>query len=172
MPEPSWTASFTGWAKAAGVEVVESGAFADVPDDLRIDLAISVFYDKIITAEFLERCGRILNIHNSPLPRYRGVSPINWALRNEEHSHGVTMHEIVPGIDSGPIVSQVVYSIYPDFDEVEDVLHRAFAFAWALFEQTMPLLDRITPRPQDESKATYYSRKQDAELGDRRGFRR
>jgi methionyl-tRNA formyltransferase len=172
IPEPSWTGSLTDFAVRRGVSLVDSGDFRDVDDDIRIDLAFSVFYDKIIKPEFINRCGRILNLHNGPLPAYRGVSPINWALRNGEDMHGATIHEISPGVDDGPIVSQVTYSIYPESDEVEDVLRRAYAYGWTLFEQTMPLLDRIVARPQDDAQASHYTRKDDERLGDRRGFRR
>jgi methionyl-tRNA formyltransferase len=176
VPEPTWTESLAEWAKQHELPVVDSGDYRAIPDvgspDWGCDLGISVFYDKIIKADFIGKCGRLLNIHNSPLPRYRGVSPINWALKNEEDEHGVTIHEITPGIDDGPIVAQVKYSIFPHFDEVEDVYQRALRFAWTLFEQTMPVLDRIEARPQHEEAVTYYSRDDDARLGDRRGFRR
>ena len=176
MPEPQWTDSLVGWCRTRGVPAVESGHYADIPNvrdaDWRVDLAFSVFYDKIIKSWFIEKCGRILNLHNGPLPRYRGVSPINWALKNGERSHGVTIHEITAGIDDGPIVSQVTYSIYPDFDEVVDVYHRALRFGWLLFQDTMPVLDQIKAQPQDDSAATYYAAKQNDLLGDRRGFTR
>jgi methionyl-tRNA formyltransferase len=175
VPEPTWTGSLVEWARANSVAAVASGDFrnlAAIIGDVPVDIAFSVFYDHILDEEFIESCGRVLNLHNSPLPRYRGVSPINWALRNEEPSHGVTIHEITPGIDSGPIVAQLEYSIYPEIDEVEDVYRRALAYGWTLFEQTMPLLDRLTPRPQDESQATYYPASRNGELGDRRGFTR
>ena len=176
IPEPSWTGSLVEWARAQGVPLVESGHFRDVPGgeegDWTADLAVSVFYDQIIRPWFIERCGRIVNLHNGPLPRYRGVSPINWALKNGEQSHGVTIHEITPGVDDGPIVARLDYSIYPEFDEVEDVYARALEYGWTLFQQTMPILDRIEARPQDESQATHYTAAQNEELGDRRGFSR
>lgn len=175
VPEPAWTASLGAWADRNGVPRVESGHWADLPGESGgrlADLAVSVFYDRILSAEFLARCGRALNIHNGPLPRYRGVSPINWALKNGERSHGVTIHEISPGIDDGPIVAQATYSIYPERDEVEEVYRRALAYGWTLFEQTMPILDRIEAVPQDESRATYYSAADDDRLGDRRSFTR
>jgi methionyl-tRNA formyltransferase len=173
VPEPTWAESLSDWADGNAVPLVESGNWADLPIEPAhqlADLAISVFYDRILPAEFLARFGRALNIHNAPLPRYRGVSPINWALKNDEHRHGVTIHEITSGIDDGPIVAQLSYSIYPAQDEVEDVYRRALAYGWVLFEQTMPLLDRIEARPQDERQATYYGVKDNDRLGDRRFF--
>jgi methionyl-tRNA formyltransferase len=171
MPEPKWTDSFEQWARQAGVMVVETGHYRDL-DVGAIDLAVSVFYDKILSAAFIDSCGRALNIHNGPLPRYRGVSPINWALKNGERMHGVTIHEITPGIDDGPIVAQVLYSIYPELDEVVDVYDRALDYGWTLFQQTMPNLDRIKATAQDEVEATYYSRAHDALLEERRSFTR
>lgn len=172
IPEPTWTDSLRDWAVSMGVPVVDSGDYRDVPAEMEIDLAISIFYDKIIKPNFLRRCGRALNLHNSPLPCYRGVSPINWALKNEENHHGVTMHEITPGIDDGPIVGQLTYSVYPELDEVEDVYGRALEYGYLLFTQTMPLLDRIVPRPQDADRATYYSAADNDRLGDRLYFTR
>jgi methionyl-tRNA formyltransferase len=176
MPEPTWTDSLSEWARATGVPVVASGHYKDIPgidsDAWRPDLAMSVFYDKIIKEWFITRCGRILNLHNGPLPKYRGVSPINWALKNGEDLHGVTIHGITPGIDDGPIYGQTLYSIYPDIDEVKDVYARSLEYGWTLFTQTMPLIDRITPRSQDHAQATYYNLKQNADLGERRSFTR
>jgi methionyl-tRNA formyltransferase len=175
VPEPTWTVSLIDWAKRHGVEYVESGHYRDLPrleDGEHIQLAVSIFYDKIIEAWFIDRCERIINLHNGPLPRYRGVSPINWALTNGERKHGVTIHEITPGIDDGPIVSQVEYSIYPETDEVIEVYERALEFGWTLFTQTMPILDRIEAAPQDHERATYYSARDNDQLGERSGFTR
>ena len=176
IPEPAWTDSLSSWANIHQVPLVRSGHYKDIPDVMSdnwgADLVLSVFYDKIIKEWFIKKCTRILNLHNSPLPKYRGVSPINWALKNGETSHGVTIHEITPGIDDGPIYSQVQYSIYPGFDEVKDVYSRALEYGWVLFTQTMPLLQKITPAPQDHGQATYYSLQQNPQLAERRSFTR
>lgn len=176
MPEPTWTESLASWAREHGVPIVESGDYRDLPgvdgDGWHVDLAFSVFYDRIFPGWLIEKCGRILNVHNSPLPRYRGVSPINWALKNGERTHGVTIHEITAAVDQGPIVAQVEYPIDPELEEVRDVYARALAYGWTLFEQTMPILDSIAPLPQDESLATYYGAADNELLGERRSFTR
>ena len=176
VPEPAWTESLSAWANARAIPLVGSGHFKDIPDvasdGWHADLVLSVFYDRIIKDWFIRKCTRILNLHNSPLPKYRGVSPINWALKNGELQHGVTLHEITPGIDEGAIYGQVLYSIYPEFDEVGDVYARALEYGWTLFTQTMPLIERITPRLQDPALATYYTLQQNADLGERRSFTR
>lgn len=175
VPEPEWTDSLVDWARANSVPYVESGHFRDCPDGPEgavADLGISIFYDKILPADFIAGFGRLLNLHNAPLPRYRGVSPINWALKNGETSHGVTIHEITPGIDDGPIVAKLEFSIYPEHDEVADVYRRALEYGWVLVQQTMPMLDRIEARPQDEEHATYYSADENRLLGERSSFTR
>ena len=170
-PEPEWAASFRSWAETAGVPLVESGRHEDLPQG-DIDLAVSVTYSHIVGEDFIGRCGRILNIHNSPLPRYRGASPVNWALRNGERTHGVTIHEINARVDQGPIVGQVLFSVYPEVDEVRDVYERCLAFGWTLFQEVMPRLDEIEAVPQDESLALYHARAENELLGDRRSWTR
>ena len=174
IPEPTWTSSFLAWGEANQIPIVRSGHYKDLSQELlegrSIDLAVSVFYDKIIKAWFIDSCKRIINLHNGPLPKYRGVSPINWALKNEEIEHGITIHEITPGIDDGPIISQVKYSIYPEFDEVIDVYKRSLAYGWTLFQQTIPLLDRIEAREQDHKSASYYNKLDNPRLEERRDF--
>ena len=176
MPEPAWTQSFASWASANRVQIIGSGHYKDLPEistaNGGVDLAVSVFYDKIIKAWFIDKCKRIINLHNAPLPKYRGVSPINWALKNGEIEHGLTIHEITPGIDDGPIIAQLKYSIYPEFDEVIDVYKRSLEYGWTLFQQTMPLIDKVQARPQNDSQASYYSKLDNPRLGDRSGFTR
>lgn len=176
MPEPTWAPSMADWAKTNGVLAIASGHYKDLPEILsgegELDLVMSVFYDKIIKAWFIDKCKRIINLHNGPLPKYRGVSPINWALKNEEVEHGLTIHEITPGIDDGPIIGQLKYSIYPEFDEVFDVYKRSLEYGWILFQQTIPLLDKIVARQQDDEEASYYSKLDNPRLGERRNFTR
>ena len=176
MPEPSWTKSLAAWGRENRVPIIESGHYKDLQSMStaagELDLAVSVFYDKIIKAWFISRCKKIINLHNGPLPKYRGVSPINWALKNEEYEHGVTIHEVTPGIDDGPIIGQLKYSIYPEFDEVADVYARSLAYGWVLFEQTIPLLDKIGARQQHHGSATYYSKLDNPRLGERSNFTR
>lgn len=175
-PESSWAPSLRDWAKDKNVTVIESGHFKDLPNveeaQWHVDFAISVTYDKIIRDWFIKKCGKIVNIHNGPLPRYRGVNPINWALTHREPEHGVTIHEITPGIDDGPIVSQVRFPVNPEIDEVIDVYERSLHFGWKLFKETMPRIWEIVPQPQDESLATYFSSKDFDALGDRKYFTR
>ena len=173
MPEPTWTESLANWAKVNNVPVIESGHYKDLPQDLQIDLAMSVFYGKIIRQKFIGRCKDIINLHNGPLPMYRGVRPINWALKNNEEYHGVTIHRISPGIDDGDILGRLHYPIYPEIEEVENVYKKALDYGWLLFLDVMEKYDYISQhaKPQ-EGKMCYYSMNDNHLLGDRSDFRR
>jgi hypothetical protein len=53
---------------------------------------------------------------------------------------------------------------------VIDVYKRALEYGWVLFQQTMPILEKIIAEPQNVSMATYYTTKQNHLLGERRSF--
>ena len=171
MPEPAWCPSLIKWAEQHNVPVIHSGHHNDVPKTIEIDLAVSIFYEKIIGSEFLDRCKRIINLHNSPLPRYRGVRPINWALKNGERQHGVTIHQITAGVDEGAIYGQITYPIYPDVEEVRDVYDKSIQYGKILFTEVVPRIETITPIPQ-EGSPSYYSKSDIESLGNRDGWTR
>jgi methionyl-tRNA formyltransferase len=170
-PSPTWTLRLEDWAREKNVAVVDSGRAADVPAG-PVDLGISVTYEKILTPQCISRYGKVINIHNGPLPEYRGMNPINWALKNGEREHGVTIHEITPGIDEGPILGIARFPINPAVDEVIDVYDRCLNFGWKLFKELMPRLWTIPPLPQDSRHARYYARADFPKLGDRSFFTR
>ena len=169
IPEPVWTESLSLWAKQNNIPLVESGHYKDL-DLEEIDLAMSVFYDKIIKSNFIDKCKRIINLHNSPLPKYRGISPINWALKDGCNEHGVTIHEITAGVDNGSIISQIKYSIYPEFEEVIDVYKKSLKFAYVLFENTISIIDEIVPIKQNEEEASLHHFSENNLLKERRDF--
>ena len=55
---------------------------------------------------------------------------------------------------------------------MRDVYARALEYGWVLFKETLPILDRIVPTPQDDAEATYYNLADNDRLGDRRDFTR
>jgi methionyl-tRNA formyltransferase len=171
MPEPTWTDSLTKWGIENNVNVIQSGDYRELKQD-SFDLVFSVFYDRIIKQDFIDKCDKILNLHNAPLPKYRGMSPINWALKNGETSHGVTIHAIEAGIDTGPIYGQWLFGIDPKVDEVRNVYDRCLYHGEELFLSIINRLDTIVPMAQDESLATYHSADDNCLLWERSGWTR
>lgn len=163
LPEPEWSGSFMGWSIVNDINVVRSGNYRDASSN--IDLCMSVFYGKILKKDFIESCGNVINLHNSPLPKYKGVRPINWAMKNGENHHGVTIHQITPGIDDGPIYGQLTYPIYPAIETIQQVYDKSLNYGWMLFKDVLDKLEHLTPYPQ-EGKGSYYSNKDVDKLGD------
>ena len=170
-PEPKWTDSLTNWSLMNGIEVIELDNLNDLPKD-HFDFGISVFFSKILTEIQIAKFKKIVNLHNSPLPKYRGANPINWALKNEESYHGVTLHALDPGIDKGPILNQVLFKIDANRDEVENVYARCLRYGYELFLDSIERIDELQPLQQDETLASIYYRKDFEKLGNRKGFRR
>lgn len=166
VPEPEWADSFNDWAREQLV-TRWLGFFPDLP---QVDQVWSVYYDKILPPEFITNHGRVLNIHNGPLPRYRGMNPVNWALKNGELQHGVTIHEIDEGVDTGPIVAQVTFPIYPR-DEVADLYYRCLRYGWELFQDTVLRLHELPAWPQQGIPLTY-TKEHASMLEERAGWHR
>ncbi|KAF5435097.1 Methionyl-tRNA formyltransferase [Candidatus Methanophagaceae archaeon] len=176
IPEPHWAQSFLSWAKKNNINSVKTGKYEDIKfareNDFHVDLVFSVFYDNIIKSRFIKKCKKILNLHPSLLPKYRGRNPVNWALKSEDNLHGVSIHEINNGIDTGPVLSQISFKINPEKDEVIDVYRKCLDYGWFLFLQTIPHINLISPVSQDEMKATYHGYNDFDKLGDRKYFTR
>ena len=51
------------------------------------------------------------NVHSSLLPKYKGLMPTFWVLKNEEKETGVTLYKLTQGIDNGPIISKREFEI-------------------------------------------------------------
>lgn len=80
--------------------------------DESFDLAILVAYGHIIPKEILKipKLG-FINVHPSPLPKYRGPSPIQSAILAGENETGVTIMKLDQELDHGPIISQAIVPI-------------------------------------------------------------
>lgn len=77
-----------------------------------IDLMITHAFMKILPGYIFSapKLGT-MNIHPSLLPKYRGPSPTQWVLKNQETETGLTAHYIDNGVDTGDIIHQVKISI-------------------------------------------------------------
>lgn len=89
------------------------------------DLALSVHARRLFTEADLKipRIG-ILNLHNSYLPWNRGADACTWAIVDKT-PHGVTVHWVDKGIDTGPIFTQAPLEILPG--ETADQLYKRTA---------------------------------------------
>jgi methionyl-tRNA formyltransferase len=127
---------------------------------LEPDLMFTAFYPRIYRRELLEvpRLASV-NLHFAPLPRYRGSYPGAWAIINGETSHGVTMHLMDPGVDSGAVLGQRMVPITPE-DTGQTLYLRCEEAGLELLQERLPALlaGRLEGTPQDVDDALYYGR--------------
>ena len=86
---------------------VNSTSFMNFLNRQKPDLIVSVFFNQILSPELLNLPKKgVINIHPAYLPNYKGVSPVFWALTNNEKYSGVSVHFIDKGIDTGGIIAR------------------------------------------------------------------
>lgn len=122
------------------------------------DFAFSFMFRTLLPRELLDipRLGA-LNLHPSALPKYRGRSPINWALVHGETETGVSLHYMVDQPDRGDVVAQRRFPV-AETDTALTLHRRATDEARLLFREAYPLLraGRAPRIPQDPSQASYF----------------
>jgi methionyl-tRNA formyltransferase len=87
---------------------INTDEFVNYLNNLKVDLVVSVACPKIIKTKLINNFdNKIINIHGSLLPKYRGMLPSFWVLLNGEKETGVTVHYINDKIDDGDIIGQL-----------------------------------------------------------------
>lgn len=125
---------------------------------LRPDIIVTAAYGQILSLEILDipRLG-VLNVHASLLPKYRGSSPIQWAIINGEKETGVTIMQTAEGLDCGDILLQKRIGINPD-DDCESMFDKLSILGAAALIETLELIEKneAIPVKQNESEASYF----------------
>ena len=123
---------------------------------LEPEIAIVAAYGHILPPALLEvpRLGSV-NVHASLLPALRGAAPIQRAILEGYPETGITIMQMDPGMDTGPIIHQVATPIAADETGGELTVRLAELGAEALIE-ALTLMEEtgLTPRPQDHGRAT------------------
>ena len=101
-----WQPSFRNAALHHGFPIV---AIEELYDDPDITL-LSVEYSKLIKPSLM-RSTKLYNVHFSLLPNYRGCHTAIWPILNGEREHGVTLHHIDAGMDTGDIIAQHAFRL-------------------------------------------------------------
>ena len=87
-------------------------------DEYQPDLVILAGFMRILTTGFVDHyTGRMINIHPSLLPSFRGLHTHQQAIDAGVRVHGATVHFVTPELDGGPIIAQAIVPVFPDDDE-------------------------------------------------------
>lgn len=93
-------------------------ALQAVIDTYEPDLVILAGFMRILTTGFVEHyTGRMINIHPSLLPSFRGLHTHRQAIEAGVRVHGATVHFVTPELDGGPIIAQAIVPVLPGDDE-------------------------------------------------------
>lgn len=124
---------------------------------LEPDLSVVVAYGHILPKAVIDLPPRgTLNIHASLLPALRGAAPIQAAIREGHAETGVTIMQMVPALDAGPMLLKARTPILEDETAGELALRLSELGAMALIEALALIeLGLAKPEEQDESAATY-----------------
>lgn len=106
----------------------------------KIDLVCLAGFMRVLTDDFVDRWkGKMLNIHPSLLPAFKGTDTHRHALLAGVKTHGATVHFVVPELDSGPIVMQAEVSVRPD-DTEEKLAARVLKVEHKIYPAALKML--------------------------------
>ena len=149
-------------ARAHGLEVLDWGrgdrkAVTARVLELEPDAVVVAAFGHILRKDLLEgtRLG-CLNLHASLLPRWRGVSPIHYALLHGDPWTGVSIMRMDAGVDTGPVLSRYAVGIDPE-ETAGELTDRLAGLGADLMVHTLRRLEAglIEAVPQTETGAVY-----------------
>ncbi len=105
-----------------------------------VELVCCAGFMRLMTASFVDRWyGRMLNIHPSILPSFKGLATHEQALAAGVKITGCTVHFVVPEMDSGPIVAQAAVPVADD-DTPDSLAARILAAEHKLYPHALGLI--------------------------------
>lgn len=122
-------------------------------EDLKPDFIVVAAYGQILPKEILD-IAPCINLHASLLPKYRGASPIQEALLNDDTYTGVTSMLMGEGLDSGDILAFQYLKITPSM-EVSEAFEKLSIIAAKLTITTLENFENIKPLKQNELEVSF-----------------
>lgn len=125
---------------------------------LNADVMITCAYGQILDQKLLDLTPNgVLNVHASLLPKYRGSSPIQWAVINGEKVTGITIMKTALGVDTGDILLQKEVDILPG-ETAGELFDRLAVKGGETVVEALALVESGKARftPQNEQEATWY----------------
>ena len=105
-----------------GEPAARDGAIGAAFEHAGVDLVLLAGYDQLLRSAYFEAfSGRTINIHPSLLPAHGGAGMMGIAVHRSvlaarDAESGVTIHEVTPDLDAGPIVAQARVAVLPGDD--------------------------------------------------------
>ena len=128
-------------------------------DEIKPDLVITLAYGQIVPQGFLDKIPMgCLNLHGSLLPKYRGASPVQSALINNEKVTGVTLMEMIKEMDAGRMYAKKEIEITED-DNATSLFNKVKIAASELVLEALPkyISGELKGEKQNEEEVTFCS---------------
>ena len=143
-------------------ELVKTGQLAERMQAEAVDLLLNVHSLAIAHPAVVEapRIGSF-NLHPGPLPRYAGLNAPSWAIYHGESTHGVTVHWMEKGVDTGSIAYQTLFEIEPRDTGLTlsmKCVREGLPLLLDLVETAAARPDSIPAVAQDPRKRNYFGR--------------
>ena len=107
---PSWVVDHKAYPDRESFDQ----AMIRIIDEQQADLVVLAGFMRILSAAFVQHYkGRLLNIHPSLLPAYKGTVTHRRVLEAGETEHGVSVHFVTEELDGGPVIRQAVIPVEP-----------------------------------------------------------
>jgi phosphoribosylglycinamide formyltransferase-1 len=105
--------------------------------EAQIELVCLAGFMRVLTPWFVRRWeGRMINIHPSLLPLFRGTRTHEQALEAGVRVHGCTVHFVVPELDAGPIIAQACVPVHPG-DDAATLAERVLAEEHRIYPEAL-----------------------------------
>jgi len=134
-------------------------------EEFRAEVAVVVAFGQILKQPFLDLFPqKVVNVHASILPRWRGAAPIQRALMEGDKETGVCLQVMVRKLDAGPVLGERRFALTDDMNAFDSYKLCEELGAQLINVDLMDYLrGNLTPLPQDESQVTYAKKIEKAE---------
>jgi phosphoribosylglycinamide formyltransferase-1 len=112
-------------------EAHEAALLAHMKNSEPVQILALLGYMRILSPQFLDRFkeafpdSKVINLHPAPLSQYKGPQGLQFALRSRAPRWGISVHEVTPELDAGPILAYRHLDVFPTdtFHHVRDRAH-------------------------------------------------
>jgi len=152
------------WAKENNIGYIEISQFKETEtkeiieelENKNVEYGIVADFSFMIPDKIIHWFNnKFINIHFSLLPKYRGASPVQFAILNGDEHSGISYHLTASALDSGSIIDQIKY-IMPQ-KPAEEIYKEMFKLASEHLSEVLKKYDKgiLKLKPQNETEATY-----------------
>lgn len=114
-------------------------------------LIVLAGFMRILSDDFVRHyLGRMINIHPSLLPRYKGLNTHERVLEAGDAEHGCSVHYVTPELDDGPVILQASVPIEPD-DTPESLAQKVHVQEHKIYPQVIEWIARGRVRLEDDT---------------------